>query len=241
VQAYSLGLHMHFLQQTHRYTGAFAGHFRPGSVLDEIGPYHLVNMTVRQVLNKIVADSQGAIWIALRPEPVFTPQSLSSPFWSIIEHGEQKNVARSALKRAISRELEPLPGRSQPLVMSPKAQDISCSVPTSVQLAGNVSSGWASCGANSAGYQRNVVLQVVDQNGQPYQQQLQSLADYITVSSQNNTLGLPTTFSSSLDTSGSGTNAWYDTYYDCSSYCYPNMPAGNRTLCRVGWQTARSR
>jgi hypothetical protein len=65
--------------------GGFAGNFAPGDTTRKIGPLHVKNRTVRQILNALVETAGGAAWIV--PIPPRQPDKIPAQgLWRILEY-----------------------------------------------------------------------------------------------------------------------------------------------------------
>ena len=97
----------------------------------------------------------------------------------------------------------------------PKKQ-VRVRVPHAVVEAGVIQQGPAVCSSGSAGWSKQVALQLVDNFGDPYRVGGIIMADVITIQTPN-PLGASGTDTGSGPTSSDG--AWQDSYYICSSAC----------------------
>lgn len=69
--------------------GGYAGHFPVMDNTDLVGPFDEKERTVRELLNRIVTSSKGAIWVTTAPYDKTTP-SAPGRFWTILEYSDRK-------------------------------------------------------------------------------------------------------------------------------------------------------
>jgi hypothetical protein len=90
-------LHVRLAQDLNPQIKGFAGDAAAGNAQDEVGPFSEVNQPLRYLLDKIVAQSKGASWIAQIP-----PSAAEAPVlpedrraWTIVEYqGPSADYAR---------------------------------------------------------------------------------------------------------------------------------------------------
>jgi hypothetical protein len=89
LQSVSNGLYLQLRDQIRPMKG-YGGHFPSGDLSDYVGPYHLQNTPVRQILNRLVADSKGALWLNTMPigRAPRKPKSLPPRFWVVRQYAD---------------------------------------------------------------------------------------------------------------------------------------------------------
>lgn len=107
VQLVSWLLHIQLVTELNPRIKGFGGHGRAGDVEDEVGPFKEHNQPVRYLLDKIVAQSKGAVWIAQIPWQQIENFRLLDDrrAWTIVEYGGASADYRGLLK-GIAAELE---------------------------------------------------------------------------------------------------------------------------------------
>jgi hypothetical protein len=108
VQLVSRLLHIQLVTDLNPEAKGFAIHAGAGDLHDEVGPFNEHNMSVKHLLDKIVAQSKGGAWVA---QVQWGQQgNLSLPeerrIWTIVEYGGP-NANYTTLLREIAAELGP--------------------------------------------------------------------------------------------------------------------------------------
>lgn len=83
LQTASFSLEIHLDSEINPSNTGFAGSYPTGDSTDVIGPFDVANQTVTQLLNKIVGESKGAVWIATRPDKLAVH---INNLWRIIQY-----------------------------------------------------------------------------------------------------------------------------------------------------------
>lgn len=88
VQLVSWLLHIQLVGKLNPQIKGFGGDSPGGDVRDEVGPFDETNQPVRRLLDKIVAQSTGAAWIALIPPGTSGISLLAEGHgaWAIVEY-----------------------------------------------------------------------------------------------------------------------------------------------------------
>jgi hypothetical protein len=82
----SIHLYMKLSRLLYPSITGFAGDFNPGDPQHLVGPFELRNVSVRQVLNRLVNGSRKAAWV-VRVQPGCLDQLPPGGSWRIIEYG----------------------------------------------------------------------------------------------------------------------------------------------------------
>jgi len=72
-------------RELHPDVRGWVGNYPPGNILRKIGPFDLKNLSVRTILNYLVAEHGGAAWIVKVP-PGNLDKLTSSGLWRVIEY-----------------------------------------------------------------------------------------------------------------------------------------------------------
>ena len=109
LQMVSWLLHIRLAQDLNPQIRGFAGDAAAGNVQDEVGPFTEVNQPLRYLLDKIVAQSKGASWIAQIPPsaagaPVFLEGRRA---WTIVEY-QGPTADYAGTLNAVAEQLPPL-------------------------------------------------------------------------------------------------------------------------------------
>lgn len=89
VQMVSWLLHIQLVTDLNPQIRGFGAHGRAGDMEDEVGPFNEHNQPVKYLLDKIVAQSKGAVWIAQIPwQQIGNLRLLENRrVWTIVEYG----------------------------------------------------------------------------------------------------------------------------------------------------------
>lgn len=93
-------LYLELDRQLHPQTTGYAGDYNPGSCQEMIGPFELRNMSVRQILSRLVSASNRAAWI-VRVQPGGLDYLPRGGLWTIIEYEDPPRHAAQWLLREI--------------------------------------------------------------------------------------------------------------------------------------------
>lgn len=93
VQEISMSLEMQFELDLDPKIQGFAGDHPGGNFNDQVGPFKEHNRTIRQLLDKLVAESRGGAWILPAGD---------SRAWDILEYGEWNGAYAAFLLRKIA-------------------------------------------------------------------------------------------------------------------------------------------
>jgi hypothetical protein len=86
IQAASNALRMALELETHPSTRGFVGDYSPGNTEDMVGPLSMRNVTVRQVLDRLIASRKDAAWV-IQVAPHRAQRAPSRP-WRIFDYND---------------------------------------------------------------------------------------------------------------------------------------------------------
>ena len=91
VQEISAALYMQLLLNLNPAITGFAGHHSAGDARDLVGPISESNRSIRYLLNAVVSESKGGVWIARVPWKRRNDLQIAErhSLWSIIEYGQR--------------------------------------------------------------------------------------------------------------------------------------------------------
>ncbi len=108
IQVVSLLLHWALVSELNHQLSGFGGHTGGGNPQDLVGPFNENDQSVRDLLDKVVAQSKGAAWISEVSGDQVTDLGLPEKrrIWMIVEYGGPKDQYPDLL-RAIADQLPP--------------------------------------------------------------------------------------------------------------------------------------
>jgi hypothetical protein len=97
-------LHWAFVHEIDPQTKGFAGHTNGGNSQDLVGPFSERNQSIRDLLDKIVAQSTGAAWISEVSGDQVTNLPEARRVWTIVQYDERTSQ-NERLLRSIAEQL----------------------------------------------------------------------------------------------------------------------------------------